>query len=341
MEQVPPAPAGSPAVVVLTGKDGPPGMAAVEAAVGPAMWASMRVRYVREPELAAALPDADVLFLWDFWSGALPKAWPSSGGPRWVHIASAGVDRLLFPALIEADTIVTNSRGVFDEPIAEYVLGLVLAFAKDLPATVRLQDERRWRHRETERITGAHALVIGTGPIGRAIGRRLTAAGLGVSGAGRTARASDPDFGTVHPVELLDEAIIEADYVVLAAPLTEQTRDMIDAAMLDRMKPTARLINVGRGQLVVEDDLIAALRAERIAGAALDVFVDEPLPPSSPLWGMPNVIVSPHMSGDATGWREDLVRVFAGNLRRWIDGRQLRNVVDKNLGYVGSNRGRG
>ncbi|QXJ26353.1 D-2-hydroxyacid dehydrogenase [Actinomadura graeca] len=309
-------------------------MAAVEAAGTP-------VRYVREPDLAAALPGADVLFMWDFWSGALPAAWPASGGPRWVHIASAGVDRLLFPALVEADTVVTNSRGVFDEPIAEYVLGLVLAFAKDLPATLRLQDARRWRHRETERITGARALVVGTGPIGRAIGRRLTAAGLAVSGAGRTGRAADPDLGTVHPMERLDAALAEADYVVLAAPLTERTRDMIDAAALARMKPTARLVNVGRGQLVVEDDLIAALRAGRIAGAALDVFRDEPLPPASPLWGMPNVIVSPHMSGDATGWREDLVRVFAENLRRWTEGRPLRNVVDKDLGYVGSNRGRG
>ncbi|URN10627.1 D-2-hydroxyacid dehydrogenase [Actinomadura madurae] len=297
-----------------------------------------RVRYVRETELAEALPGADVLFMWDFLSDALAGAWPASGGPGWVHIASAGVDRLMFPALIESETKVTNSRGVFDEPIAEYVLGLVLAFAKDLPGTLRLQGERRWRHRETERVTGSRALVVGTGPIGRAIGRRLSAAGLAVTGAGRTARDADPDLGLVHPMERLDEALAEADYVVLAAPLTPRTRGMIDAAALDRMRPSARLINVGRGALVAEPDLVKALRAGRIAGAALDVFEDEPLPPSSPLWDMPNVIVSPHMSGDVIGWRDELVRLFAANLGRYVSGRPLRNVVDKRLGYVGSNQ---
>ncbi|WP_243722887.1 D-2-hydroxyacid dehydrogenase [Actinomadura sp. 7K507] len=297
-----------------------------------------RVRYVRESELADALPGADVLFVWDFLSEALAGAWPRAGGPGWVHIASAGVDRLLFPGLVEGDAVVTNSRGIFDEPIAEYVLGLVLTFAKDLHTTVRLQGERRWRHRETERVTGARALVIGTGPIGRAIGRRLSAAGLAVSGAGRTARDADPDFGTVHPVERLDEALGRAHYVVLAAPLTAQTRHMIDSAALGRMRPSARLINVGRGALVAEADLVGALQAGRIAGAALDVFEDEPLPESSPLWDMPNVVVSPHMSGDVIGWRDELVRMFAGNLDRYLSGRPLRNVVDKRLGYVGSQR---
>ncbi|WP_243708265.1 D-2-hydroxyacid dehydrogenase [Actinomadura sp. GC306] len=328
MDPVPPASGGPPGVVVLTGDDRPRGMADAERLA--------RVRYVREPELADALPGADVLFVWDFLSDAVAGAWPRSGGPDWVHIASAGVDRLLFPGLVEAGTVVTNSRGVFDEPIAEYVLGLVLTFAKDLHTTVRLQGERRWRHRETERITGARALVVGTGPIGRAIGRRLSAAGLAVSGAGRTPRDADPDLGVVHPVERLDEALAEADYVVLAAPLTPQTRHMIDAAALRRMRPNARLVNVGRGALVHEPDLVEALRAGRIAGAALDVFEDEPLPESSPLWDMPNVLVSPHMSGDVVGWRDELVRLFAANLDRYVAGRPLRNVVDKRLGYVGS-----
>ncbi|WP_433226323.1 D-2-hydroxyacid dehydrogenase [Actinomadura formosensis] len=328
MEPVQHGPGGSPDVVVLVGDVHPRGMAEAERLA--------RVRYVRETELAEALPGADAVFMWDFLSDALAGAWPPGGGPDWVHIASAGVDRLLFPALVEGDTIVTNSRGIFDEPIAEYVLGLVLAFAKDLHTTLRLQGERRWRHRETERITGARALVIGTGPIGRAIGRRLGAAGLAVAGAGRTARDVDPDLGTVHPVERLDEALAEADYVVLAAPLTPQTRGMIDAAALARMRPSARLINVGRGALVCEPDLVKALHDGRIAGAALDVFEDEPLPASSPLWEMPNVVVSPHMSGDVIGWRDELVRLFTDNLGRYVSGRPLRNVVDKRLGYVGS-----
>ncbi|MGH3411752.1 MAG: D-2-hydroxyacid dehydrogenase, partial [Marmoricola sp.] len=136
------------------------------------------VRHTSAADLADSLPGAEVLFLWDFWSDAVAGAWSAAGSLRWVHIASAGVDRLLFPELVAGDVVVTNSRGIFDEPIAEYVLGLVLCFAKDLHTTLRLQGGREWRHRETERVTGARALVVGTGPIGRAIGRRLAAAGL-------------------------------------------------------------------------------------------------------------------------------------------------------------------
>ena len=328
MEPAQPSASRPPRVVVLQGDARPPGMEPVERMAD--------VRYVREDGLAEALAGADVLFVYDFWTTAVAGAWPERDAPSWVHIASAGVDRLLFPELVDSDTIVTNSRGVFDRPMAEYVLGLVLCFAKDLHTTLRLQAEGVWRHRETEPIAGARAVVVGTGPIGRAIGRALAAAGLRVSGVGRTARSGDPDLGEVAPFDRLHQALAEADYVVLAAPLTDQTRGMIDRAALRRMRPTARLINVGRGPLVVEDDLVAALRAGEIAGAALDVFVEEPLPSPSPLWDLPNVIVSPHMSGDIVGWREELVRLFADNLDRRIHGRPLRNVVDKRLGYVGS-----
>jgi len=322
-------PEGRPRVVVLRDEaDPPPAMEPVERLA--------RVRYVDGAGLAEALPGSDVLFVYDFFSRAPSRVWPREGAPGWVHVASAGVDGLLFPGLVESDTVVTNSRGVFERPIAEYVLGLVLCFAKDLRTTLRLQERRVWRHRESERIEGTRALVIGTGPIGRAIGRALAAAGIVVTGMGRTARAGDPDLGEVLPDDRLHEALGEADWVVLAAPLTDRTRGMIDGAALERMRPTARLINVGRGALVVEDDLIEALRAGRIAGAALDVFEDEPLPEPSPLWDLPNVIVSPHMSGDVVGWRTELVRLFADNLGRYVAGRPLLNVVDKRLGYVSS-----
>jgi phosphoglycerate dehydrogenase-like enzyme len=138
----------------------------------------------------------------------------------------------------------------------------------------------------------------------------------------------------VLPMDQLPDALSSADWVVLAAPLTEDTRGMIDTAALAAMKPTTRLINVGRGPLVAQDDLVAALRAGEIAGAALDVFADEPLSGDSPLWTMPNVIVSPHMSGDVVGWRAELVALFLDNLTRYLDGRPLRNVVDKQHGYV-------
>ncbi|WP_285629678.1 D-2-hydroxyacid dehydrogenase [Actinoallomurus iriomotensis] len=316
----------NPAVLVLEGDVPPPRLAAIGRLAD--------VRRTRADGLADALPGAEVLFLWDFWSDAVAAAWPHADALRWVHIASAGVDRLLFPGLVESDVVVTNSRGVFDEPIAEYVLGVVLSFAKDLHTTVRLQDRREWRHRETERITGARVLVVGTGPIGRAIGRRLSAVGMAVSGLGRTGRTGDPDLGEVRPFGELHRALADADYVVLAAPLTDLTRDMIDAGALARMRPSARLINVGRGGLVVEKALVDALSEGRIAGAALDVFATEPLAESSPLWTLPNVLVSPHMSGDTIGWRDELSGLFLDNLGRYRDGRPLVNVVDKKLGYV-------
>lgn len=293
-----------------------------------------QVRLGTASDLKSKLPGAEALFVWDFTSAALADAWPAADSLRWIHAASAGVDRLLFPALVESDVVVTNSRGVFDQPIAEYVLGCVLAYAKGLDVTLDQQRERRWRHRESQRVEGQHALVVGTGPIGRTTARLLAAAGMRVAGLGRRARADDPDFGQVHAQQDLDEIVGWADYVVAAAPLTEQTRGMLDRAAFRSMKTSARLVNVGRGPLVVEDDLVAALRAGEIAGAALDVFTEEPLPTSSPLWDMPGVIVSPHMSGDAEGWQDALVRLFAENLRRYAAGQPLRNVVDKQMGYV-------
>lgn len=325
----------SATVVVLHAQSGdtarPTGMAEVEAVA--------EVRYVTEDGLVTALPGADVLLVWDFRASTLSDAWPVADKLRWVHAASAGVNHVLTPEVVAAeDVVVTNSRGVFDEPMAEYVLAMALALAKDLPTTLTRQRERRWHHRETERIGGRRALVAGTGPIGRAIGRKLAAAGMTVTGLGRTPRATDPDLGEVLPMSSLSEVLPDMDWVVLAAPLTDETRGMIDAKTLTAMKPTARLINVGRGPLVVQDDLVEALASGGLAGAALDVFVDEPLPVASPLWEMPNVIVSPHMSGDVVGWRAELVALFHDNLTRYLDGEPLRNVVDKARGYV---RGKG
>jgi phosphoglycerate dehydrogenase-like enzyme len=292
------------------------------------------VRYVTENDLVDALPGADVLLVWDFRASTLPSAWPVADKLRWVHAASAGVNHVLTPEVVASEVAVTNSRGVFDEPMAEYVLAMTLALAKDLPTTLTRQRERRWHHRETERIGGRKVLVAGTGPIGRAIGRKLAAAGMSVTGLGRTARAQDPDLGEILPTSSLSEVLPTMDWLVLAAPLTDETRGMVDATALAAMKPTARLVNVGRGPLVVQEDLVAALAAGALAGAALDVFVDEPLPASSPLWEMPNVIVSPHMSGDVVGWRSELVALFHDNLTRYLDGEPLRNVVDKARGYV-------
>jgi phosphoglycerate dehydrogenase-like enzyme len=318
----------TPVVAVLYADDRPPGMRAVEAAAD--------VRYATAAELPDALGGADALFVWDFLSTAVPRAWPRADRLRWVHIASAGVDPLMFTELIDSKVVLTNSRGIFDRPIAEYVLGLILGFAKDLRSTFDLQRERAWQHRETQRIDRQTALVVGTGSIGREIGRLLSAAGMTVAGVGRTARSGDPDLGEVHASGDLLSLLPDADYVIVAAPLTEQTRSMFDAAAFARMNPSARLINVGRGPIVVDEDLVQALQDKRIAGAALDVFSEEPLPPEHPLWAVPNLIISPHMSGDFVGWLDALAELFVENFGRWTAGDKLLNVVDKNLGYVPS-----
>lgn len=294
-----------------------------------------RVVHADEKTLADHLPEADVLLVWDFLSDAVREAWPGEGPrPGWVHTPSAGVDRLL-PELAESPgTVITNARGVFDQPIAEYVAGLVLAMAKDFHGSWELQRERRWRHRETIRVGGTRAVVVGSGPIGRAIGRTLTGLGVTVDLVGRREREGDPEFGRVHGIGSLGQLLGTADWVICVAPLTEESRGLFGAEAFGQMKPEARFINVGRGQHVVEDELVDALSRHRIAGAALDVFAEEPVQEDSRLWDVPGLLISPHMSGDTLGWRNDLAEQFLDNYDRWEAGEPLMNVVDKRLGYV-------
>ncbi|MFD3516213.1 D-2-hydroxyacid dehydrogenase [Streptomyces sp. NPDC058657] len=289
----------------------------------------VRILHGDESSIARQLPEADVLLVWDFLSDAVRRAWPGAGArPRWVHTASAGVDHLMCPELAASGTLVTNARGIFETPIAEYVAGLVIAAAKDFHGTHELQRQRRWQHRETRRVAGTRAVVVGSGPIGRAVARTLGALGVTVALTGRTARPG------VHGPEDLPPLLSRADWVVCAAPLTAATRGMFDARAFGTMNPGAYFINVGRGQLVVESDLLEALSRRWIAGAALDVFEREPLPAESPLWDVPGLTVSPHMSGDVVGWRDALGAQFLELFDLWAAGKPLPNVVDKNVGYV-------
>ncbi len=276
--------------------------------------------------------------LWDFFSTAVRDVWSQTGSVEWIHVTAAGVDTLLFDELRDSDVVVTNARGVFDRPIAEYVLGAVLAHAKDSRFSFELQSKHEWQHRETRSILGAHALVVGTGGIGREIARLLRVAGLEVRGVGRVARCDDPDFGDVIASSDLAAEVGSADHLVVAAPLTEATRGLVDSQVLSAMKSDAHLVNIARGPLVDEAALLKALQAGRIGGATLDVFDREPLPPEHPLWDAPGVTLTAHMSGDVIGWRDTLGRQFATNVRRWLAGDPLLNVVDKKLGYIPGER---
>ena len=318
-----------PKVVVMgaSAEEPPPGIEAAKEMADLSYAASA-------PALADAIADADAVFAWRSVRELLPEVWPKAARLRWIQSASDGVDWLLFPELVESDVVVTNARGVFDQAIAEYVVGLMLAFAKGFLGVIEGQRNREWRNRETEVLAGKRLLVAGVGPIGRAIGRAGRDLGMEVRGVARTARAGDDVFGAIAGTDVLADAAGWADYVVDALPATPATRHLFDAPVFGSMRRSARFINVGRGATVDEAALIEVLREGRISGAALDVFEREPLPPDSPFWELPNTIVSPHMSGDFEGWLEAVVRLFVDNLRRFVAGEPLLNVVDKRQGYV-------
>lgn len=292
------------------------------------------VRFATAADLGPQLEGAQVLLMWDFFSTALAQAWPHADSLEWVHAASAGVDKLMFPGLVASDVVVTNARGIFDRPIAEFVLGSLLAHCKDMPRSMRDQQREAWQHRETRLLTGTRAMIVGTGAIGRETARLLAAVGVGVTGAGSHARTGDPDFGSVVASAELADHVGGIDWLVNIAPLTDVTRNLLDAEVFAALPEGAFVVNVGRGESLVAADLIKALDSGPVAGAALDVFATEPLPANDPLWSREDVQVSPHMSGDAFGWRDRLAAQFLDNLSAWNAGRPLSNVVDTALGYV-------
>ena len=281
-----------------------------------------------ESDLRTHLPQTDVLVVTDFRTDLLERCWPDEHRIRWVHATSAGVDALMFPALRDSDVLLTNARGVFDLGIAEYVLGAVLMHAKDSLGNLALQRQQRWQHRETALVARQRALVIGAGSIGSEVARLLSALDIEVIGIARTARSAE-HFSRVLASEQLDGALPEADIVVITAPLTDATRGLINRDRLARMRSNALLVNVGRGAIVVTDDLVAALQAGQLGGAVLDVVDPEPLPEGHPLWNLPNVMLSAHMAGDFIGWRRALGEQFMANLQRWLADEPLLNIVNR------------
>lgn len=276
-------------------------------------------------EFRAAQPGTEILFLNDFRTKLLRDVGP--GDLKWIHTSSIGVDVLLTPEIVDSDIIVSNSRGVCERPIAEWILGVIVMFAKDLRRTIELQLERTWLHRETEPILGRKVLVVGPGPVGQETALLLRGAGMDVTVVGRSARLDDR-LGEIHAFSELDELLGTVDDVVLTMPLTEETRGLFNRERFARMRPGARLVNVGRGAVVVEADLLDAIDTGHLAGAALDVFEQEPLPAEHPFWSRPTILVSPHASGDLVGWRGRVAECFAANLRKWKAGEPLNDVVD-------------
>ena len=286
--------------------------------------------------LADEIGDTDIFVGWSL----RPEQFVLAKKLRWIHSTAAGVGQLMYPELRASSVVVTNASGVHTIPMAEHIVGMLIALARRFPSSFRYQMARHWAQQELwdepirpRELAGQVLLIVGFGAIGREVARRVRPLGMKIWAVTRSGRAETSDADRVLPVAQLGEVLHEADYVILAAPETPETRRMIGARELARMKPTAHLINVARGSLVDEPALIRALAERQIAGAALDVTEEEPLPRESPLWTLPNVFITPHISSVSEYLWDRQTELLLENLERWFSGRELRNVVDLARGY--------
>jgi phosphoglycerate dehydrogenase-like enzyme len=291
---------------------------------------------MNEDAFVRVLPGAEVLFAWGIARRHVDKA----DTLRWMHTPLAGVDRVLSPELVKSPIRITSSRGVNSVAVAEHTLGLILSMTRGIADSVRAQGESRWAQHEiwgrrppVQELHGQVLGILGLGDIGRELAVRARALGMTVWGLVRTPRAK-PDYVDRLLAAGKEEALIRAsDVLVLAVPLTGDTKGMIGERQLKRMKHTACLINIGRGELVQESALVRALREGWIAGAGLDVYATEPLPPSSPLWRLPQVVMTPHIAGTHPQYMGRSAEIFLNNLKRYLAGEPLINEVDKQAGY--------
>lgn len=276
--------------------------------------------------------DATALFRWWLSSEDGDRIVRKHPALRWVHTGSAGVDHILTPSFRASGITLTNSAGVHAPSIAEWVVAMLLAESKGLERIYRQQRERIWKVTRSEEIAGRHALILGGGHIAREIASRLRGMGVRVTAVTRRGSADDR-FDAVANVESLGSLCGEADWLIVAAPLTAETRGIVSAEVLAALPSSAWLVNVARGGIVDEGAMLDALKDRRIAGAILDVFEHEPLPAEHPFWELENVRVLPH-----TTWRSEQVHarqmaLFLDNLERFTRNEPLRNVVDPTRGY--------
>ncbi len=283
------------------------------------------------------LKDAEIVVAWSI----RPEQIKTARKLRWIHSPAAAVHQLMCPELVNSEIILTNAREVHGPVVAEHVIALIFALAKKIPEAVRLQQRQIWgqeqlwltRPRPRE-VAGATLGLVGLGSIGREVARRAAALGMRVIAVREHPDREKPEgVDEVWPNTSLAKLLGISDYVVLAIPITSSTRGLMNAERIAMMKADACLINVGRGPLVDEQALTAALRANRIGGAALDVFEKEPLPPDSPLWGLENLLITPHSAGMTEKLWERHYALIRENLRRYLAGEPLLAVVDKQKGY--------
>jgi D-2-hydroxyacid dehydrogenase (NADP+) len=302
-----------------------------------ARWPEMRVLHLPDYDhLAEELPDTDIFVGYSL----RPEQLTHAKKLKWIHSTAAGVAQLMYPELRASGIVVTNPSGVFSPPMAEHTIGLLLALARNFPDSTRNQDRSHWGQQDiwdkpqhlTE-LSGQVLLIVGFGSIGRELAKRARAFDMRVWGVTRSGQGDTTYAEKIVPVSRLEEALPQADYVVIAAPETSETRHLIGAPQIARMKPGARLINVGRGSLLDESALIHALETGALSGAALDVTSVEPLPPESPLWRAPNLFITPHTSAVSDRLWHRETALLMDLLERWFNGREMFNQVDFARGY--------
>jgi phosphoglycerate dehydrogenase-like enzyme len=289
----------------------------------------------RDPAaFASAVNDPVVILAWSGPKKVLREVFLMCKDVRWVHSRSAGLDNVLFPELIASDVPLTNGRGVFSQSLGEFALAAILYFAKDFRRMLRNQMAGVWEQFDVEEIDTQTVGIVGYGDIGRAVAKRVHPMGMQVLATKRHAPpGSDPMVDQFYKPEDLMEMLARCDYVVVALPLTPETHHMISDAQFAAMKPTAVVINIGRGPVIDEAAMVRALTAKRIKGAGLDVFEVEPLPPGDPMYKLENVLLSPHCADHTAQWLNQAMRFFLEQDRRFANGEPLENLVNKNLGY--------
>jgi phosphoglycerate dehydrogenase-like enzyme len=287
-------------------------------------------------DFATAAVDAEIILNWTGPLALLREVLPLSPRVRWIHSRSAGLEETLFPELIASNVIVTNSRGIFSPSLGEFALGAILYFAKDFRRMIRNQMAGVWEPFDITPVSGQTLGIVGYGSIGRAVaapGRALEMRVLGLRMRASQQPENDSLIDQLYGSEQRLEMLSRCDYVVVTLPLTEQTRGFIADAEFAAMKKSAVLINLGRGPTIDERVMIKMLSENRIRGAALDVFDQEPLPQGHPFYSLENVLLSPHCADHTPDWQDNAMRFFLAQLERFRHGETLLNVVNKTLGY--------
>jgi len=273
-------------------------------------------------EISRIAPEADVLLNGDFRDPALFfEAFHQARGLRWAHTPAAGIEKVLSPEIVASPVVLTSGRGLFSRQLGEWILAVMLFFTYDLRRCIKNQEARRWQPYEHGELHGRTLAIIGYGANGRAAADRARAVGMNILTIDRGEH------------EKVASVLSQCDFAALTLPLTPETRGMIGAAEIAAMKPSAVLINVGRGELIDETALIRALQSKGIRGAALDVFATEPLPPDNPLYSLENVLISPHSADALPKSREGAIQFFVENFERFRKGERLENVVNKDAGF--------